>query len=111
MWVTLRKRRTLLTRCAPERLFYRLSVSDRRGRFILKGQCFLSHGWLIPLGAPRDLDLLGQGDNEVEAIAETLHVIRMQAVYDDGVVFDVSDLTATPSGRRQISSYSSDSRW
>lgn len=86
----------LLTRYSLERLLYRLSVSDHRGRFILKGAMLFVTWVADPFRSTRDLDLLGQGDNEVEAIAETFRSICAQAVDDDGVVFDVSDLTAAP---------------
>jgi hypothetical protein len=49
----------LLTRYALERLLYRLSVSEHRDRFILKG-ALLFVTWLPdPFRPTRDLDLLG----------------------------------------------------
>lgn len=86
----------LLTRYALERLLYRLSVSPHRDRFILKG-AMLFVTWVDdPFRPTRDLDLLGHGDSDAEAIAETFRGICAQPVADDGVTFDVAALTAAP---------------
>lgn len=86
----------LLTRYALERLLYRLSVSPHRDRFILKGAMLFVTWVADPFRPTRDLDLLGHGDNDAEAIAETFRVICAQSVADDGVTFDVAALTAAP---------------
>ena len=86
----------LLTRYALERLLYRLSVSPHRDRFILKGAMLFVTWVADPFRPTRDLDLLGHGDNDAEAIAETFRAICAQAVADDGVTFDVAALTAAP---------------
>jgi predicted nucleotidyltransferase component of viral defense system len=84
----------LLTRYALERLLYRLSVSAHRDRFILKG-ALLFVTWLHdPFRPTRDLDLLGYGASDVDAMAETFKAICSTLVSDDGVGFDVEDLTA-----------------
>jgi predicted nucleotidyltransferase component of viral defense system len=72
----------LLTRYALERLLYRLSVSEHRDRFILKGAMLFVTWVADPFRPTRDLDLLGHGDNDVEAIA------------DNGVIFDGAALQA-----------------
>lgn len=85
----------LLTRYALERLLYRLSASDMRDRFVLKG-AMLFAAWLDdPFRPTGDLDLLGFGDDEVGRIADTFRAICATDVPDDGVVFDVEALTAT----------------
>ena len=86
----------LLTRYALERLLYRLSVSPHRDRFILKGAMLLVTWVTDPFRPTRDLDLLGNGDNDAEAIAETFRSICAQPVADDGVTFDFAALTAAP---------------
>jgi len=86
----------LLTRYALERLLYRLSVSQHRDRFILKGAMLFVTWVADPFRPTRDLDLLGHGDNDAEAIAETFRAICAQPVADDGVTFDVGVLTAAP---------------
>jgi hypothetical protein len=84
----------LLTRYALERLLYRLSVSPHRDHFILKG-AMLFVTWVDdPFRPTRDLDLLGYGDSEADAIAETFRAICSQPVEDDGVTFDVVTLLA-----------------
>ena len=61
----------LLTRYALERLLYRLSRSEHRNRFVLKG-AILFVTWVEgPFRPTRDLDLLGYGDNSPEAIGDT----------------------------------------
>jgi predicted nucleotidyltransferase component of viral defense system len=86
----------LLTRYALERLLYRLSVSNHRDRFVLKG-AMLFVTWLHdPFRPTRDLDLLGYGANDTASIAETFKAICATQVSDDGVLFDVEGLTADP---------------
>ncbi len=86
----------LLTRYALERLLYRLSVSPHRDRFILKGAMLFVTWVADPFRPTRDLDLLGHGDADAVAIAETFRAICAQPVADDGVTFDVAALTAAP---------------
>jgi predicted nucleotidyltransferase component of viral defense system len=86
----------LLTRYALERLLYRLSVSAHRERFILKGAMLFVTWVADPFRPTRDLDLLGYGDNDVEAIADTFRSICAEPVADDGVVFDHAGLQAAP---------------
>jgi Nucleotidyl transferase AbiEii toxin, Type IV TA system len=86
----------LLTRYALERLLYRLSVSPHRDHFVLKG-AMLFVTWVDdPFRPTRDLDLLGYGDSEPDAIAETFRAICSQPVGDDGVTFNVAALLAAP---------------
>lgn len=84
----------VLVRYALERLLYRLSVSDQRDRFILKG------GMLVTLWIDggnretRDADFLGHGDANPEKLRATFAEI-MAIATDDGLVFDTQGLTAT----------------
>lgn len=84
----------LLTRYALERLLYRLSVSVHRDRFILKGAMLFVTWVADPFRPTRDLDLLGHGDNDVEAIADAFRAICTERVTDDGVNFDGAALQA-----------------
>jgi len=86
----------LLTRYALERLLYRLSVSEHRERFILKGAMLFVTWVADPFRPTRDLDLLGHGDNDVGAIADTFRSICAEPVADDGVDFDGAGLHAAP---------------
>lgn len=78
----------LLDRYALERLLYRMSVSEHAGAFVLKGaQLLLTYtdGAHRPT---RDLDLLGLGREDAEALAEDFRDICGVGIDDDGVVFD-----------------------
>ncbi len=86
----------LLTRYALERLLYRLSVSEHRDRFILKGAMLFVTWVADPFRPTRDLDLLGYGDPDAQAMADTFRAIFATAVADDGVTFDVDGLKAVP---------------
>lgn len=86
----------LLTRYALERLLYRLSVSVHRERFILKGAMLFVTWVADPFRPTRDLDLLGRGESDVEAISDVFRAICAQPVQDDGVVFDLDALQAAP---------------
>ena len=86
----------LLTRYALERLLYRLSRSEHRNRFVLKGAMLFVTWVEAPFRPTRDLDLLGYGDNSPEAIGDTFRAILTQPVDDDGVAFDVDGLEAAP---------------
>jgi Nucleotidyl transferase AbiEii toxin, Type IV TA system len=84
----------LLTRYALERLLYRLSISEHRERFVLKG-ALLFITWAADTFRPtRDLDLLGYDANSREEIADTFKTICSTAVPNDGVAFDIDGLTA-----------------
>lgn len=79
---------TLLTSYCLERFLYRLGLSDRRDRFVLKGAMLLRMWSDQPYRATRDLDLLRRGDGAFEAIREDLEAIIATRVPDDGVAFD-----------------------
>jgi hypothetical protein len=77
----------VMTRYAIERLLFRLSQSDDADRFVLKG-AMLFATWPEQAFRPTgDLDLLGQGNPEPEAIADVFRRICGVDVPDDGIVF------------------------
>ena len=84
----------VLIRYALERLLYRLSISDQRDRFILKG------GMLVTLWIEgsnretRDTDFLGYGDADAARLTATFAEI-MAIETNDGLAFDVDGLKAT----------------
>ena len=86
----------LLTRYALERLLYRLSVSDQRERFVLKGAMLFAIWQDDPFRPTRDLDLLGHGDPDPVMVAASIRSICSVEVPDDGVVFDVAGVEAAP---------------
>lgn len=82
----------LLTRFAHERLLYRLSISKHRERYVLKGAMLLTTWFDDPLRPTRDLDLLGVGDSDADAVlAAFREICAIEA--DDAVVFDIEGLT------------------
>ena len=84
----------LLTRYVLERLLYRLSASEYHDRFVLKGALLLSV-WVGDRYRPtRDLDLLGYGDTEPEALTKIFRAICGETVIADGVTFEVAKLEA-----------------
>lgn len=78
----------VLTNFVLERLLYRLSQTEHRARFILKGAVLLTKWFEDPLRPTQDLDLLGFGDDDPENMVKTFREI-CAVPFDDGVVFDV----------------------
>ena len=81
----------LLTRYANERLLHRLSLSSHRNRFVLKGAMLLTTWFDDPHRPTRDMDFLGYGDSEPNAMLITFREICAIEV-DDGIVFDADAL-------------------
>ncbi|RHW18100.1 nucleotidyl transferase AbiEii/AbiGii toxin family protein [Sphingomonas gilva] len=81
----------VLTRFALERLLFRLSQSPHADRFVLKGAMLMMSWFEDPHRGTRDLDLLGFGDPEPEAMLATFRDI-LTLNDDDGVEFDVGAL-------------------
>jgi hypothetical protein len=79
---------TLLTSYCLERFLYRLAVSDRRDRFVLKGAMLLRLWSERPYRATLGLDLLRLGDGAFDAIREDLRAIVATDVPPDAVHFD-----------------------
>jgi predicted nucleotidyltransferase component of viral defense system len=75
----------LLTKFALERFLYRLSVSQHRDRFVLKGALLLQL-WTSEVYRPtRDLDLLGEGPTK--GYRKVFAEVCGEKVEDDGVTF------------------------
>jgi predicted nucleotidyltransferase component of viral defense system len=84
----------LLTHFVIERLLYRLSQSDWRDDFVLKG-AMLFRVWTDKIHRPtRDVDLLGKGDHSVTHVGQVFRAVCALAVEDDGLVFDANSVTA-----------------
>jgi predicted nucleotidyltransferase component of viral defense system len=76
----------LLTRYALERLLYRLSQSEYRDRFILKGAMLFALWDDQPYRATRDVDFLGFGDSSEGAVRDTFRTLCNTTVADDGLL-------------------------
>jgi predicted nucleotidyltransferase component of viral defense system len=81
----------ILTRYAIERLLYRLSVSPHADRFVLKGATLLMTWLDEPHRGTRDLDLLGFGDSDPDAMLAIFRDI-FAVPAEDGVAFDIDQL-------------------
>lgn len=84
----------LLVRFALERLLYRLSISEHRDRFVLKGGMLVTVWVEDDNRVTRDADFLGHGDPDPERLAADFRGI-MAIESDDGLVFDLDALAAT----------------
>ncbi len=85
----------LLTRYALERWLYRLSVSDERAGFVLKGALLFSLWFDEPHRPTRDADFLGFGAADAELLRGRLQAICRVAC-DDGMRFDADSVTVAP---------------
>ena len=86
----------VLSRYVRERFLYRLAQSEHEGRFILKGATLFVI-WTGELHrVTRDLDLLGHGDSDEDALLVLVREICTTPVSDDGVAFDPASASAAP---------------
>lgn len=84
----------LLVRFALERLLYRLSISNYRERFVLKGGMLVTVWIDDDNRVTRDADFLGHGDADPDKLIADFRAI-MQIESDDGLTFDTDALVAT----------------
>lgn len=86
----------ILVRYGSERLLYRLSQSFHRDQFVLKGAMLLEL-WGDAVHRPtRDVDLLGFGPSEPQAVAAVFQTILKTEVVPDGLAFDGGAVRAEP---------------
>lgn len=78
----------LLSRYGRERLLYRLSVSEYRERFILKGALMFAYWTGAPHRPTRDMDLLGHGDPDIATLEKVFRDLCTVEVQPDGLVFE-----------------------
>ena len=83
----------LLTRYALERLLYRLSISDQRDQFLLKGALLFDLWFDVPHRPTHDADFLGFGSAEIPHLAKVFQDICRIEV-EDGIVFQPDSVTA-----------------
>jgi len=76
-----------------ERLIFRMSISDYRDQFILKGGMLVTHWIEDESRVTRDVDFLGYGDAS-EGHLKTVFSKLLSLEANDGLVFDVDGLTA-----------------
>lgn len=79
-----------------ERFLYRLSRSELRERFVLKGAMLLRLWADQPYRATVDLDLLSRGDNTPDSVVGDVAAICATLVEDDAVSFEASTIRVEP---------------
>ena len=84
----------LLTRYGLERFLYRLGRSEFRERFVLKGAMLFPLWGVVSYRSTRDVDLLGYGESEIEALVTVFRTICQTEVADDGIRFDPASVQA-----------------
>lgn len=84
-----------------ERLLYRLSISDYRDRFVLKGGMLVTL-WTSDTGRfTRDVDFLAFGDDDETSLKKAFsEILSIDA--EDGLVFDAANLTAVAIREDQV---------
>jgi predicted nucleotidyltransferase component of viral defense system len=80
-----------LDRYAVERLIYRLSMSEARERFLLKGALLFTAWFAIAHRPTRDADFLGLDEPDAATLAETVCDL-CRATFDDGVIYDADSV-------------------
>ena len=71
-----------------ERFLYRLSESDYRDRFVLKGALML-HVWDAPMThQTQGIDFLGYTENSIDSLKDIVRAICALKVEDDGLSLD-----------------------
>lgn len=85
----------VLTKYGLERFLYRLSRSEYRDQFVLKGALLFELWTHRPYRPTRDLDLSGQGDNSIARMKKVFGDVIAQVVEDDGLAFDPTSVRIT----------------
>ena len=83
----------VLTRYALERILYRLSVSQQRDQFLLKGALLFDLWFDVPHRPTHDADFLGFGSAEIPYVEELFRDICSIEV-EDGIVFQSESVKA-----------------
>lgn len=83
----------LLTRYALERILYRLSISEQRDQYLLKGALLFDLWFDVPHRPTHDADFLGFGSPEIPSIEAVFQGICRIEV-EDGIVFQADSVKA-----------------
>ena len=84
----------VLSRYVRERFLYRLAQSEHERQFVLKGATLFVVWTGETHRVTRDLDLLGHGDPDEDALLALVRDICITPVPDDGVAFDAAGASA-----------------
>lgn len=83
----------LLTRYALERMLYRMSISEQRDQFLLKGALLFDLWFDMPHRPTHDADFLGFGSAEIPHLEQLFQGICRIEV-EDGIVFQPDSVKA-----------------
>ncbi len=83
----------ILTRYGVERFLFRLSQSDYKSKFILKGATLIRIWSGKEFRPTRDIDFLGYGEHSEEELIEIFRNICSIDVESDGLNFDLDSIT------------------
>jgi len=86
----------LLQYYAMERWLYRLSCSEYKNNFILKGALLFTALNIDISRSTKDIDFQGRMDNNPENIEKVMKSICTQQVEDDGIIFDNNTVKVEP---------------
>ena len=84
----------VLTRYALERMLYRMSISEQRDQFLLKGALLFDLWFDVPHRPTHDADFLGFGSAEIPHIVQVFQGICSIEI-EDGIVFQPDSVMAT----------------
>lgn len=76
-----------LTHYGLERLLYRLSISEHKQNFLLKGALLFVLWYDVPHRPTRDADLLGFGSDDIGTVENVFRSLY-EIIVDDGIEFD-----------------------
>ena len=82
-----------LGRYAVERFLYRISISEARDQFVLKGALLFDLWFDTPHRPTRDADFLGFGSMDAAALTQTIRAVCMIEA-DDGMRYDPATVEA-----------------
>ena len=83
----------LLQYYAMERFLFRLSLSEHKDKFILKG-AMMFRAWNVSINRPtKDIDFLGITDNEISNIVDLLKNVCRVSIDPDGLSFDMESFS------------------
>jgi hypothetical protein len=83
----------LLTRYALERMLYRLSISEQRDQFLLKGALLFDLWFDVPHRPTHDADFLGFGSAEIPHLEALFREVCLIEV-EDGIVYQPESVKA-----------------
>lgn len=82
----------MLNRYVAERFLYRLSLTEHRNHFLLKGAVLLAVWSDQPYRQTKDIDMLGMGNGSIPRIEKVFREVCAVPSPDDGLLLDATTL-------------------